>query len=107
MKKYIKSISKIVLNILIAMVFSLPFYWTMLTSIKTLGQSVQIPPEFWVKQPQWENFVSAFERIPFMHMLTNSLIVTVSIIICQIITVIPAAYAFSRFEFKGKNILFI
>ncbi len=94
------------LNILIAGIFFIPFYWMLLTSIKTLGQTLQMPPAFWVNDPQWDNFAAAFNAFPFMDMLKNSLVVTLGILAGQCITVIPAAYAFARYRFKGKRILF-
>ncbi|WP_317366652.1 carbohydrate ABC transporter permease [uncultured Tyzzerella sp.] len=104
--KYLKIILKTIINILIFLVFFIPFYWMILTSLKTLGQTLKMPPSFFVSEPQFNNFVQVFKNIPFMNMLKNSVIVTVSVILCQLITVIPAAYAFARFRFKGKNILF-
>ena len=104
--KYLKIILKTVINIFIFLVFFIPFYWMILTSLKTLGQTLKMPPSFFVLEPQFYNFVQVFKNIPFMSMLKNSIIVTFCIILCQLITVIPASYAFARFRFKGKNILF-
>ncbi|WMJ84412.1 carbohydrate ABC transporter permease [Oscillospiraceae bacterium LTW-04] len=98
--------TKSVVNILIILIFFTPFYWMMLTSIKNLGQTLKMPPVFWVENPQWQNFLTVFAKIPFFHMLKNSIIVAVGILICQCITVIPAAYAFARFRFKGDRFLF-
>ncbi len=77
-----------------------------LTSVKTLGETLQSPPIFWVKNPQFQNFVTAFKSIHFMHYLKNSVITTVGILVAQLLTVVPAAYAFARFDFKGKGIFF-
>lgn len=41
-----------------------------------------------------------------MHYLKNSVITTVGILVAQLLTVVPAAYAFARFDFKGKGIFF-
>lgn len=106
MKKYLKHGTQTIINILLILIFLTPFYWMFLTSIKTLGDTLKFPPTFFVTQPQWQNYVDAFQKINFMHMLKNSIIVTVGILICQAITVIPASYAFARYEFKGKNFMF-
>ncbi len=101
-----KTTGRWILNLIIVGIFFIPFYWMILTSIKTLGQTMQMPPSFWVNNPQWGNFIEAFNAFPFMDMLKNSLVVTLGILACQCITVIPAAYAFARYRFKGKGILF-
>jgi sn-glycerol 3-phosphate transport system permease protein len=91
---------------MIVLLFFIPFYWMVLTSVKNLGQTLKMPPVFWVENPQWENFLMVFAKIPFWHMLKNSLIVAAGILLCQCVTVIPAAYAFARFRFKGDRFLF-
>jgi len=110
MKQPIFKTVKIGLNsiviIFIILIFFIPFYWMMLTSIKTLGQTLKMPPTFWVSDPQWQNFKDAFQAIPFLSMLKNSIVVVIGILACQCVTVIPAAYAFARFKFKGGKFLF-
>lgn len=106
MEKEAGRILKFFINTLILIIFFTPFYWMFLTSIKTVGESLRMPPTFWVTAPQWKNFLVAYNVIPFLHMLKNSVIVSTGIISCQAFTVIPAAYAFSKFQFRGKKILF-
>lgn len=86
--------------------FVVPFYWMALTAIKSKGETLSFPPAFWVAVPKWENFKVAFEAFPFLRYLGNSLIVSASIMAAQALTVIPAAYAFARYSFKGKGFLF-
>ncbi len=105
LKKATKT-GQVVLNILLVFIFFTPFYWMVLTSLKTLGQTLINPPTFWVSDPQWQNFVDAFQKIDFMNMLRNSIVVTLGILACQICTVVPAAYAFARYNFKGRDVLF-
>ena len=71
-----------------------------------MGQCYETPPSFWVSDPLWKNFESVINAIPFWDMLKNSVIVTIGTLVCQCLTVIPAAYAFARFRFKGQKILF-
>ncbi len=106
MPKPIRSTARWIVSIAILLVFFVPVYWMFLTAIKTLGQCYQTPPSFWVSSPVWENFVNAINAIPFWSMLKNSIIVTLGVLLCQCITVIPAAYAFARLRFKGQNVLF-
>lgn len=106
MKKIAKRLPKLFIDTLIILVFFIPFYWMMLTSVKTIGQTLKMPPTFWVSDPQWSNFSKALSSFPFLDMLKNSIIVTICTLLCQAVTVIPAAYAFARFKFKGDSILF-
>jgi len=102
----LKKSIRILINILIIIIFFVPFYWMILTAIKTVQETIQFPPSFWVSNPQWENFVTAFKAIPFMKYTVNSIIVSISVMALQFLTVIPAAYAFARLKFKGKALLF-
>lgn len=86
--------------------FVVPFYWMILTAIKSKGQTLSFPPAFWVASPRWENFGTAFAAFPFLRYLGNSLVVSASIMAAQALTVIPAAYAFARYSFRGKGLLF-
>ncbi len=104
--KILNNIPKTVLNVILVILFFTPFYWMMITSFKTMAETIMMPPTFIVTDPQWINYVEAFDKINFTHMFKNSVIVTAGILICQAMTVIPAAYAFARYRFKGRDTLF-
>lgn len=104
--KYLKKIPRIVLTVILFLIFFFPFYWMLITSVKTLGETVQFPPSLWPEVFQWKNFVQAFNAIPFMDYLKNSIIVTLAVLVLQMITIIPCAYAFARYRFKGDKIIF-
>lgn len=106
MANILRKSSRGVINIILFMIFFIPFYWMALTSIKSIGQVMQFPPSFFVSKPRFENFITAFESIEFLHYLKNSIVVTVCVMAAQLITVVPAAYAFARFDFKGKGAMF-
>lgn len=106
MKRIAKKSLRWGVNLILAVIFFVPFYWMALTAVKTLGQTLQSPPVFWVKEPQFQNFITAFQSIDFLHYFKNSVITTVGIMAAQLVTVIPAAYAFARFSFRGKGVLF-
>ena len=103
MNKSFRLVIRGVINIILLLIFFVPFYWMALTAIKSLSQTLQSPPVFFVKSPQWDNFVTAFNEIEFMRFFKNSIIQTLGIIIAQLLTVVPAAYAFARYDFKGKG----
>ncbi|MEK3685110.1 carbohydrate ABC transporter permease [Paenibacillus sp. FSL R10-2736] len=97
---------RIITSVLLIVIFLMPFYWMILTAFKTLGEVLRMPPKFWVDSLQWQNFRDAFTRINFLHYTRNSLIITLGTMLGQLVVVVPAAYAFARYQFKGKNALF-
>lgn len=106
MYRYISKTTRTLFNVVLILVFFIPFYWMAITSIKTLGETLAFPPKFWVTNPQWENFQTALESIKFWDALKNSIIVTIGILVFQVVTIVPAAYAFARYEFVGKKLSF-
>lgn len=102
MKKYINYFFLIVL----ALIFIFPFYWMFVTSFKSRFETLLFPPSFWPKEIHLENYAAAWNSGPFMTYLRNSIITTVSIALLQTLINVPAAYAFARYDFKGKNFLF-
>lgn len=106
MYKYLSKTARTLFNIGLFIIFFIPFYWMVLTSLKTLGETLAFPPKFWVGNPQWQNFKRALAAIPFLSYLKNSIVVTGGTLLIQIITVVPAAYAFARYEFVGKKLSF-
>lgn len=94
------------LKIFVLIIFIFPFLWMISTSLQTFKETMAFPPTFIPEIPQWINFVEAMQAGPFLTYARNSLIITFSIIVIQFIIMVPAAYAFARYEFKGKKILF-
>lgn len=85
----------------------LPFLWMISTSLKPDNEVLLMPPKWIPSVLQWKNHVEAFKSVPFFTYMKNSVIVTVAITSCELITTILAAFAFAQLEFKGKNLLFM
>lgn len=85
----------------------LPFLWMLLTSVKPGNEVLLMPPKWLPSKIQWGNYGKAFRAVPFMTYFKNSVIVTVCITSCELVTTVLAAFAFARLEFKGKNLLFM
>lgn len=85
----------------------LPFVWMILTSVKPSKEVLKMPPVWIPSKIQWQNYVKAFKAVPFFTYLKNSILVTVMITSCELITTILAAYAFAQLEFRGKDLLFL
>lgn len=92
--------------VLVLVVFLGPFAWMVITSFQSAAEATSMPPSFWAEAFNFDNYVEAFRRVDFLHFGINSLIITGSTVAAQILLIVPAAYAFARYEFRGKSILF-
>lgn len=90
-----------------AVIVLFPFYWMLLTSVKSYSAySAERIPEFFTLSPTLQNYIDAFTTVPLAQYFLNTLIFTVATTGIMLVVIIPAAYAFASLEFKGKNILF-
>ena len=90
-----------------AIIVLFPFYWMVLTSVKnTAAYNNEKIPEFITLAPSGENYVKAFTDVSLGRYFVNTLIFTVATTGLMMLVIVPAAFAFSRLEFKGKNLLF-
>ncbi|MBR5340324.1 MAG: carbohydrate ABC transporter permease, partial [Erysipelotrichaceae bacterium] len=84
-----------------------PFYWMVLTSLKSYASyNSEYIPQFFTLSPTLENYVQAFTAVPLARYFTNTIIFTVITTLLMMVIVVLAAFAFSRLEFKGKNLVF-
>jgi multiple sugar transport system permease protein len=89
-----------------ALLFSIPFLWTVSTALKTNEQVFAVPPQ-WIPNPlQWDNFRRAWTELPFPMFVLNTLIITVISVIGQVTSSSLVAYGFARFKFKGRTFFF-
>lgn len=84
-----------------------PFAWMFSTSLKPDAEVFKFPPSAFTGDPQWHNYIELFQVIPFGRAFLNSLIITVSITILQLIVCSMAAYAFACMTFRGREVLFL
>ena len=91
---------------LMALTVLFPFYWMLISSVKSLPEYMLQVPTFFPKQIVWYNYVEAFNTANLGRLFLNTLYVgLVSTLLSLVITVL-SAFAFARLEFKGKNALF-
>ncbi len=84
-----------------------PFYWMILTSIKSYGEyNSESVPKFFASDPTIQNYIDAFSSVPLIRYLINTLIFTVVTTALMMVVITLAAFAFARLQFRGKNILF-
>ena len=85
-----------------------PFYYMILTSLKSYGEyNAEFIPKLYTLTPTIENYIEAFRAVPLLDYLVNTLIFTVVTTALMLIITIPAAYAFARMNFPGKDIVFV
>ena len=90
-----------------ALVVLFPFYWMLITSIKTYGSyNAERIPQLIPSTATLENYLDAFTAVPLADYFLNTLIFTVLTTALMLVIIVPAAFAFSRLQFRGKNILF-
>ena len=90
-----------------ALIVLFPFYWMILTSVKSYGAySNEFIPKFFTLSPTFESYIKAFSAVPLGKYFVNTIIFTLATTAAMLIIIIPAAFAFARLNFKGKNLLF-
>ena len=96
-----------VLLTLWALIVLFPFYWMLLSSVKSYSAyNAEHVPAFFTLQPTLENYVTAFTGVPLARYFGNTIIFTVATTGLMLCVIIFAAYAFARLKFRGKNLLF-
>lgn len=93
--------------ILCAVSMLLPFFWMLSTSFMTNEEIFSYPIKFLPSEVNFSNYINVFKNMPLARYFFNSLFVSVVTTIGQIIIASMAGYAFARFEFRGKEVLFI
>ena len=92
--------------IIMALIVLFPFYWMIISSLKTLTEYRLAVPTFWPQRIMFSNYIDAFNTGNLGILFRNTLLVgVVSTLLSLVITVI-SAFAFARLEFKGKETLF-
>ena len=104
-RRFVQSVKLIVL-IIGAFVMMFPFVWMLATSLKTLPESVAIPPILLPDTPQWSNYAEALRTAPFGLYFRNSILVAGLGTLLTLILTVLAAYAFTIYEFRGKTVFF-
>ncbi|MBP3195680.1 MAG: carbohydrate ABC transporter permease [Butyrivibrio sp.] len=104
---FLRSFLRYLLLVLWAVLVLFPFYWMILSSVKTYSSyNSEYVPKFFTLSPTLQNYVTAFTAVPLSKYFLNTFIFTVVTTFLMMIVVIFAAFAFARLDFKGKDIVF-
>ena len=95
------------LVILLTALFMGPFLWSILSSLKGPTEIYIFPPRWLPADPRWQNYLSVWQQVPFARFYANTIIVTFFATVGTVLASTLVAYGFARFEFPGRNSLFI
>ena len=89
----------------------LPMVWMLLTSLKSQFAALQYPPQWWPSRVTFDQYVTLLSPAgetgrEFLGYFANSVVVSVASTVLGVVVAVPAAYAFSRFRFPGRELLF-
>ena len=91
-----------------AVVVLFPFYWMVLSSLKSYGAyNSEYIPKFFTLSPTLENYAEAFTAVPLGQYFLNTIIFTAVTTALMLAVITLAAFAFARLEFRGKNLFFL
>jgi multiple sugar transport system permease protein len=91
----------------LSVVFLMPIYWMIATSLKTQSDLFAYPPVFFPKTLEWSNYLGVFETINFFQLTGNSLLISVMVVIGTLFSAPLTAYACSHIHWRGQKILFV
>ena len=97
--------------VLMLLYTAVPMIWMLLTSIKSGFAAMQFPPQWWPNEPTLASYRKLLDPTnsvgqDFLRFFWNSFFVSMATTILAVIVAVPAAYAFSRFDFPGRKFLF-
>ena len=85
----------------------LPFYWMVISSLKHSNDVFSIPVHWWPKTVVWGNYLDIWHKASMGTWLKNTLILSVTVTVLQVLTGSFAAYGFSKIRFPGRDFLFL
>ena len=89
-----------------ALIMIFPFIWMILTSLKTVPESMQVPPTIFPNEIVTGNFGDAMKSLPFLKLYLNTGLLIFFRVICAVAFSSMAGYAFAMLNFRGKKLLF-
>lgn len=93
--------------VLFALIVLFPFYWMILTSVKTYGSyNAEYVPSFFTLTPTLANYADAFTAVPLAQYFFNTFVFTIITTALMVGVITLSAFAFARLEFRGKNLVF-
>ncbi len=92
--------------IAMAIIILFPFYWMIISSLKSLSEYREAIPTFWPRVIIWLNYSEAFQTANLGTLFLNTLWVGVCSTILSLVVTVLSAFALARLDFKGKDVVF-
>ena len=105
-KRLLEKVLVRVFLILMSLIFLVPFYWMFVTALKSNTELALTPPTIVPQNWAWDNFVKAFQTIPFATYFLNSVLITTLSVIGAVVSNLIVAYGFACIEWPGRNLVF-
>ena len=106
MAKKLRGSIKYIVTILICIVFLVPIVWSLSCSLKPEADIVSYPPKWIPDVVTFSNYIQVLEKYPYLSWAKNSIITSVAGTGLILVLSSLAAYAFGRFQFRGKKLLY-
>lgn len=91
-----------------AVIVLFPFFWMLLTSIKSYSEySSEFIPKFYAASPTLQNYTDAFTLVPLARYFANTVFFTVVTTAVMLVVIVLAAFALARLDFPGRNLVFV
>jgi multiple sugar transport system permease protein len=84
----------------------MPFVWMLLSTFKDQSELMRFPPKFLPDEFSFKNYIEVFSSVPFLRYYLNSLLVTTVAVVLTLFTSSLAGFAFAKYKFRGRNIIF-
>lgn len=106
-REKLKNVELLILSTLIALIICFPIFYILYISIEPPSKVFSYPPQFSLSELTFNNFVEVFNLTPLLRFIVNSLIVAIISCLLQVIFACTAAFAFTFYNYKVKDILFL
>jgi sn-glycerol 3-phosphate transport system permease protein len=90
--------------VMLSILCTFPVYWMLVTSLRPANETFD--STLFPSAPSLDNYAYALSAIPMLHMLANTVLVSIAVTIIQLLTGLLAAYAFARFRFRFSGIVY-
>ncbi|SEK76500.1 carbohydrate ABC transporter membrane protein 2, CUT1 family [Stigmatella aurantiaca] len=102
---WLKKIAFGLLLLVIVLYTLFPFYWAIVSSLKTGSELFEVSP--WPKEPAWSNYTAVFTAQPFGQNIVNSVIVATAVVLVSLLLGLTASFALARIQFRGRSMLLL
>lgn len=104
------SVRRVILYLLLgvgALVVVAPFFWMLISSVKTTNEIIRVPPTLIPQNVIWTNYTDVFAHLPFSRYYFNTILVAVASTVSVLFTSSLAGFFFAKYAFWGKEVIFI